>query len=190
MSRHKIVYSYACKIYYIDKEPVKIILPDGVDANEFAEILSNYDLADVGVIRVMKTKTVYDLHTTKFNPDNTIYNNTKTLNMYVDDKIKTASDVKNLLLKKYNNGCGFVVKPGQENMSPVVITSMKTLYRCGIMAHNPNVEQHWTEQYVNVARPNPKQDVVIDRNLKQIWPRQTNGLPVQLKSFLVHKKQI
>lgn len=189
MLRHKIVYSYACKICYIDKDPVKIILPDGVDTDKFAEILSNYDLTDVGVICVMKTKTVYDLHT-KFNPNNTIYTNTKTLNMYVDDKIKTASDVKNLLLKKYNNGCGFVVKPGQENISPVVITFMKTSYRCGIMAHNPNIEQHWTEQYVNVAWPNPKRDVIINRNLNQIWPRQTNDIPVQLKSFLVHKKQI
>lgn len=188
MSRHRIVYSYACKICYIDKEPVKIDLPDGVDTDKFAEILSNYDLTDVGVIRVMKTKTVYDLHTTKFNPNNTIYNNTKVLNMYVDEKIKTSSDVKDLLLKKYNTGCGFVVKPGQENISPAVITSMKISHRWGVMAHNPNIEQHWTEYYVNIARPNPKRDVIINRNLKQIWPRQTNGLPVQLKSFLVHKK--
>lgn len=189
MPRHKIVYSYSCKICYTDKDAVKIDLPEDVDTDKFAEILSKQDLTKVGIIRIMRTKSVYDLRTTKFKPNNVIYNNTKTFSMYVDDKIKTASDIKNFLMREYNTGCGFVVQPGQENVSPVVITSMITLKRCGVMANNPNIEQHWQEHRVNVAKPNPKQDVIIDRNLKQIWPRATNNMPMQLKNFFVQKQK-
>ena len=189
--RHKTVYHYSCKICYTDgrKEPTKIDLPDGVDADKFAEILLKQNLSDVGVIHVMRTKSVYDLGMKKTKTNNIIYNKTNTLDMYVDDRVKTAADIKSFLVRKFNSVCGFNITPGQENISPVIITSMLTLNRCGIMANNPNVEQHWQEHRVNVATPQPKRDVIVNRNLKQIWPHAADNLPVRLRAFFIQNQK-
>lgn len=183
MPRHKITYKYSCKIYSIKSRDAKNIeLPENVSADEFAQIIARQNLYDVTKISLVRTKCVYDL---RAKTQHDFVGKNKVLNIYVDDSVKTDRDIRNILQRNYRDVYG--VPTTNTNLTKV-LTQVITRTKYGVV-FGTNKEETWQENQATVVSPNPKRDIIMNRALKQIWPRNTGALPRVVQEFFIKRQK-
>jgi len=186
--RHQIVYKYKYTLYPNNGADVLTAdLPDDVTPEKFMNILSKQNLSTIGKISVLKTKHVFDLRSKKLRNNKIIYQKTKTLNIYVDDYIRTGREVKNKLIRQYEYISVFPVNPEIENLAPFVLTEIKKINRNAVI-FGTDREYSWHEYNAKVEHPDSCRDIIINQRLQQIWPRATQKLPQQVYSFFNHAR--
>lgn len=182
-NRHQITYKYSCKLHFVDSREVKNIdLPENVSADEFAQIISKQNLYDVTYISLMRTKCVYDL---RAKTNHNFVGKNKQLDIYVDDSVKTDRDIRNMLGRKHNYVYGI---PITNTNLPHVLTRVVTYTKHGVV-YGTSREESWQESHVTVISPNPKHDIIMNRSLKQIWPRNTGALPQVVQEFFIKRQK-
>ena len=182
-------YSYLCMLYPSNADEsccTKIELPNNINATDFIGTVRHHGLSNIGKIKITR-----HIIGTSDKSDTS-----KTITIYVDDCVRTAAEVQNLLKRKYGSACGFYPRYGQTQ--PTVITGHKILQKGGIVpGHNVYLhtgdnkcesyyikpeEHNWTEPYAIVKTLN-KGDILVGRDFNQMFPIKTQQPPVDLVRF-------
>ena len=179
----KTVYSY--KLYHSDSDNSKvqkIDLPDNITSSDFINIVRQKNLSNAGKIQLIKTTN----------------NIQKNITLFIDDNVKTAGEVQDILRKKYGSVCGFTPKSLQS--APTVITGHLIRHRYGMSGgYNVHIDRNttvfkepkeitWDEPNAVVETPKSETDVIVNRELKQIWPVATNTFPQVIQDFFVNER--
>lgn len=107
---------------------------------------------------------------------------------YVVDQIIYAKDIKKMLLKNYNTTFNFNEKNDKQ---PIVYMGIREYKRTGIAKFKPDfgiVPTTYTLRSV-VWYNLTDNDIVIDKNMHQIWPTKTNQVPKAIVDFLNKTKE-
>ena len=184
---NKPVYSYSYKLYQSDTDNYKVQsvnLPDNINIKDFLNIIKRNNLTKAAKIQITRTK------------NNTATKETVTL--YVDDSIKTAGEIQDILRKRYGSICGFT--PNSKQTAPSIITGYRTRRRYGMTGgYNVRIDRNtvvfkeakevtWEEPEASVESPKPEKDVIVNRELNQIWPVATGALPKAIQDFFVNER--
>lgn len=187
MSENKTVYSYSYKLYQSDIDNSKtpsIDLPNNINTADFVNMIKLKNLSKTSKIQITRTK------------QNTAVK--ETLTLYVDDRIKTAGEIQDILKKKYGSVCGFT--PQHKQSAPTVITGHIIRHRYGMTGgYNVRIDRNtvifkeakevtWDEPEANVESPKPEHDVIVNRELNQIWPVATGALPKAIQEFFINER--
>ena len=185
---HKPIYSYSYKIYQNNSDnsnAQKIDLPDNVTAADFITILKRNNLTNAGKIQITRVNRT----------DNTIK---ETITMYIDDRVKTAGEIQDILKRKYGCVCGF--SPSIKTTAPTVITGHTLRRRYGMTGgYNVRIdrntviykepkEETWTEDHAVVETLDPGRDVLVNRESNQIWPDKTGTVPKIVQDFFINER--
>ena len=176
-------YSYSYEMYLSDADNSKIQpikLPDNITASGFVDMIRQQNLSNVGKIRIKRTSGTAQ----------------KTITLFMDDWVKTASEIKDILKRKYGSVCGTM--PSAAQHAPIIITGCCKIFKGGIIpGHNVHIngrfvfkepkEETWTEPNATLETPRTE-DVMVNRELKQIWPVQTGAVPQAVHDFFTNER--
>lgn len=103
------------------------------------------------------------------------------LTLFIYDDLVYPCDIREILIKKYGSVLDFDNRKWDENKPVcdfnVVYDTKSTTDKTTLIS-----------RYSVCGRHVRKNDIIVDTNLKQIWPIRTNKAPIALKEFLARKK--
>jgi hypothetical protein len=108
------------------------------------------------------------------------------INLVVANKLIYPKDVRKILKKEYNSTFDMDTQKLDEKI-PVKRFNVSEQNMTGMVVNG--METHYTlhDVYCEQLTPN---DVVVDKNLNQIWPIKTGMAPYKLTEMLLRKKEI
>jgi hypothetical protein len=108
---------------------------------------------------------------------------------FVAESIKTAAQLKKDCKKKYIKISSFTTENGMNGKAPAIVTYARDKTSIGLKKHmfdNDNTI-NWGKD-INCDRLNPE-DIVIDHDMKQIFPKKTGKMPIVLEKLLEGGKE-
>lgn len=112
-------------------------------------------------------------------------------------KLWYPQDVRNFLIEKYGNTLDFDKTRWKENI-PVIFYDVSKVEIYGLRKSNPGAKPYSDATVGNPTKYNLRSvncravksnDVIVDADLKQIWPVETNKTPVELAKLVRRKTQ-
>ncbi|MBR1380449.1 MAG: hypothetical protein IJ560_02570 [Alphaproteobacteria bacterium] len=198
--RHKINYDYSYKLYsnnYDCSENAFVKLPTGVTLEQFIETLTRQNLTDVYKVCVLRTKTIVDMRTTK---SPVVYSDQKKIDLFIDDAVHSGLDVQRNAAQRYKEFVHMVPALTRSDISPVVTTSSSIMRHnavCGggyirtgrdAVEYRAPREESWNERVIFVRALNSMYDLLVNKQIQQIWPKRTDAIPLRLKQFFQYAK--
>lgn len=111
----------------------------------------------------------------------------ESIKFVIADKLLYPNDIRKILTQKYGNVLDFDNQKWNEDI-PVLYSGVTKEERVGLKKPRTSGSTHCTLRHVN-CRPLTLNDIVINKNLNQIWPKETNVYPEALRAFLARKKE-
>lgn len=115
---------------------------------------------------------------------------TQKISFTVTNKLWYPKDVLKFLNKTYNESFGFE-KKGFDKKTPVIFDGSNLVYpeeRTGMCRPDGTPTSYsWKELYCRQATQN---DIIVDHDLNQIWPKKTNKPPKLLLDLLAKTKEV
>ena len=103
------------------------------------------------------------------------------LSFTASNKITTVADIRSYLNKKYGSVFNFEPYENTEN-KPAVLDYVHENNCTGLRDSKTGQATHYTIHTVQWHYLN-NQDIIVDKDLKQIWPRKTGKFPVAIQKF-------
>jgi hypothetical protein len=110
----------------------------------------------------------------------------ETITLVVTDKLIYPKDVRKILNKKYNSTFN-LDKYKLDEKIPVKRFNVSEDNMTGMIVNGRQTHYTLYNVYCKQLTPN---DVVIDKNLNQIWPKKTGAVPTTLTEMLSRTKEI
>lgn len=108
------------------------------------------------------------------------------LNLVVANKLIYPKDVRKILKKEYNSTLDMDTQKLDEKI-PVKRFNVSEQNMTGMVVNG--METHYTLYDVYCEQLTPD-DVVVNKNLNQIWPIRTGMIPYKLSEMLLRKKEV
>ena len=99
------------------------------------------------------------------------------------DKITTVADIRSYLNNKYGTTFNFEPYENTEN-KPAILDYVHENNCTGLRDSKTGAETHYTIHTVQWHYLN-NQDIIVDKDLKKIWPRKTGKIPVEIQKFFL-----
>ncbi len=106
----------------------------------------------------------------------------------VADKLTYPNDVRDLLVQRYNNTFNFDKLNLPEN-KPVYFSGVREIEELGEINPNTGDRTTYTRRYIE-CRPLTDKDIIVNKDLNQIWPVATNKPPQQLLKLLKKRTEL
>ena len=158
--------------------------------SDLKEIVQNYDLViprtvtlnrSVDVVKPQK-KSPNRFATFSDNDKNTLNISNESVRFIVANKITVAADIQKYLKEKYNETMSFPVKENE----PIVLDYVEEKHLTGMRVNNK--ETHYVLREIHWHCLGDK-DIVVNKELQQIWPKKTGKMPQILVKFLKTKNE-
>lgn len=181
----KMVLSYSCKLHFSHNDnmhqPVPAIdLPENATAADLVHVAKRQHL-ETGKIEVIKTQKIIDTNI----PNHVLKTITNSITLYVDDKVKTPDEIYEYLKRRYHSDCWF--SPKNKPKTPAVLIG-HIVYQRNAAVYGGGKFETWNEQHADVHSLQPDTDILVNSDLKEIWPTDTGVMPEIVQKFFENER--